>query len=633
MKNPFSKHIKLLPEELCNQIAAGEVVERPASVMKELVENSLDAKASNIVVRVENGGQSLIVVEDNGEGIAKEELELALTRHATSKLLSIADLSNISSYGFRGEALPSIASVSKFKICSKTAEAENGSELQVNFGKINEISPCSFQNGTMIEVKDLFLNIPARLKFLKSPSTELKKLTELFIRLALIADKVNLSLYAGERLSHTFLAEDDLKTRLEKIWPPTITDALLPVNYKNKFIEIKGFVSNPQSCQPRADKMWFYVNGRAINDKILLKSVRQAFQGKLTSRDYPQCVLCIELDPQEIDVNVHPAKNEIRFRDEQLIFGSMQKAIDFALENNTTYFSAKNLHIEQETNSKILNSQHKIEQNYEYSPKPQGFWGNAEKDQSLSFVKQASKKSDDFSSEMWQAKPLASSLENINQLQEQESVMPQLSHQEQNVTETSNMMEQEEYLTPPNGALPEGLTYLGQIAKTYLLLKQKDEALILLDQHAVHERILYEKISKGIVQSQQLLLPLNLPLHPSEVKTLEEGLPKLQKLGFGLQIKANSCQVNTVPNPLDRQGAKEFLQEILAEKNSDLEKIWIKLACSKALKANTELGMQEAIKLIQQWLSTDEPDFCPHGRPCVLHFDANNLELMFKRKA
>lgn len=740
MKNTLKKKkIQLLPPELTNQIAAGEVVERPASVVKELVENALDAHASDIVVTIENGGQSLIAVEDNGIGISKDELELAVTRHATSKLHDIAGLSQIDSYGFRGEALPSIASVSSFSIVSRfTAQTElenlqtivlqnnqkeenilelqndmeNSTEaaiLRVEFGKVQELAPSSWQKGTRIEVRDLFFNIPARLKFLKSPATELKKTTELFVRLALVAQNVNLSLYAGSRLVHTFKKSENTKERLAHIWPPAIVETLLPVAYKANGITVTGFISHPRSHQPRSDRMLYYVNGRAVSDKILMRATKQAFQGKLTTRDYPQCFLCINLAPAEVDVNVHPAKNEVRFRDEQNLFVTIMRAITLALEKDTSHFSAKHLaqtpdnissigYTEQIAEQASFFTHENLKEHSEHKdiinntiqearlgdlfiPKPKGFWGDMDKEQGLSFIiEQAEKKRQEAqnssSLEEWrvidcspetqknnayantiyknevtlqqenQAKyvnrhslsepytPIETLPEGYNSLSEIRS------HETVETIKTPSFSREEEHILHAKHAsacLPQGLVYIGQIAKTYLVLQKFDQtshahALILLDQHAIHERILYEEAKKGLVNSQNLLLPLEFPLHKAERARLEEVLPLLEKLAFKVEMNSSSCRVFAIPATLTKVAATGFFKDVLAQKADDLEKIWISHSCKGALKAHTELDTQSALKLILRWLETEEPDYCPHGRPCVLHFDAEVLEQMFKRK-
>lgn len=669
--------IHLLPAELRNQIAAGEVVERPASVVKELVENALDAKATEIHVTIEDGGQGLICVEDNGIGIPKDELELAVTRHATSKLQTAADLSAISSYGFRGEALPSIASVSRFRIVSRTKDDAVANELLVNFGDIKESTPASLRQGTLIEVRDLFFNIPARLKFLKNPATELKRAAELFVRLALGADNVAMSLVSGSRTVMEFFSYEEKKDKLAKIWSSSIIEALVPVDYESHGMHLTGFISNPRSVQPRADRMLFYVNGRAVNDKLMLKAIRQAYAGKITTRDYPQCLLFLALDPREVDVNVHPAKSEVRFRDEKALFALIAKAVENALTACPDYFSVKSLQEEKASpaiEAKFGDLYTEPKQAQEpIQPKPQGFWGKADYESRLSFVKDRESPYDAVVTEYFQTGTILQNSQTDNPPAKQETYQEQAEKTAQNPVAAKSpsfddvlntepfakpakyqsVAEPQEAVAPLSKnfnaqyqnagcqVLPYGLEYMGQVAETYLLLKKDNDNLLILDQHAVHERILYEEMKKGQIQSQNLLCPLELTLHKSEKNRYFSVRETLEQLGFSMDSKENGqgqneeelvLQVTAIPMRYDRVAAMGFLKEILAEKLDNLDSIWVRHACKSAVKAGTPLDRASAIKLILQWLATEEPDNCPHGRPSVIYFASHDLEKLFKRK-
>ena len=376
------RQIKLLPPELANQIAAGEVVERPASVLKELVENSLDAGASRIEVELEDGGRNMVRVTDDGRGIPADELELAVTRHATSKISGIEDLSRISSFGFRGEALPSIASVSRFRMVSAPLNAAGGrgeaTSLEVDFGRVSRVGPAALAGGTVAEVRELFANVPARLKFLKSPATELKRAQDLLYRLILANPGVGFTLKLGGRTALRVEPGMDLPRRLSLIWPPLVVESLRPFRLEQHGMTVRGLASNPRSSQPRADRMLFFVNGRAVNDRLLLRAARQAYQGRLTTRDYPQIVLFLDIDPEAVDVNVHPAKNEVRFRDEQSVFVTALNAVGQALNaQDAAPGTARGA--EPGDDAEHAAAEHAAqEERPAFVSRPPGFWGAAD---------------------------------------------------------------------------------------------------------------------------------------------------------------------------------------------------------------------------------------------------------------
>lgn len=588
--------IRLLPQELRNQIAAGEVVERPASVLKELVENSLDAGATQIDVRLDNGGQSLVSVHDNGSGIEPDQLELAITRHATSKVSSLEDLDNILSYGFRGEALPSIASVSRFRITSITNNATDagvGHFVEVEHGRSIKTGRAGIRAGTLVEVRDLFANTPARLKFLKNPGAEFKKAQAWLSRLALARPETGFSLYAGDRQAMNFIPKQSLSSRLAAIWPAEIVDELLPIDSTLHGITLKGLAAPPQLHQPRPDRIFFYVNNRAVNDKRLLAAVREAYKGKLVSRDYPQLVLFLNIDPSEVDVNVHPAKTEVRFRNEAALFSAVFGALGQAFERNS-FFSAK---------------------------APEGFWGTIDRQPIIT-------KNDPPAAEG-----------------EWEVILPSPPPEEKPavIQERSDVAyvaeETAPYLKPPlpvksetRVAAPERLQYLGQVANTYLVLKDKAGSLVLLDQHAAHERILFNRFKAGGMSGtgQTLIIPFEMAMPNAD--RFAKLRSALENFGFHFQPRSSTLYVNAIPPLLTTSDAREFLQEALLGLIDDPNAIFASLACRSAIKAGQELTIDEALGLLDEWLGTPDSEYCPHGRPCVLRWDGASLEKLFKRR-
>lgn len=648
--------IRLLSPELRNQIAAGEVVERPASVVKELVENSLDAGATLVEITLENGGQSLIRVRDNGGGIPAAELELAVTRHATSKITSMDDLWHIHSFGFRGEALPSIASVSSFRMESafQTApdQAPEAAFIQMDHGVLSQQGPSGLHKGTVVEVRDLFASVPARLKFLKAPATELKRAQELLIRLALIHTEVGFVFLAGTREVLRLPAGQSLLERLSIIWPEAVTETLLPFDRTTNGLRVHGLTSPPGQAQPRGDRMLLYVNGRAVNDKLILRAVREAYKGRLLSKEYPQIILFMELPPEEVDVNVHPAKTEVRFRDERPVFGAVLHAVEEAVLRDLP----------------AATEEAPAPEKAPFQPKPLGFWGEADRER---IMRPESRPSAPTEMEYpippapdpepqpepsalygdaglpWDAvpdEPPSSSLhEAARSFQPERAPTPQATE-----AVPARMPEPVQPPQPSIERLEEGhvrvgpYVYMGQIGGTYLVLRdtrnsRENASLLILDQHAAHERVLVSRLQAGGFSgmSQPLVLPLEYTLHPAERERLEEFHDSLTALGFTLALRdQGTCavlEVRAVPPLLERAAAGEFIREVLAGRKEDLHSLWATMACKAAIKAGDTLAPDEAVNLIAQWLVTEDRQFCPHGRPCVLQWGTADLDRMFKR--
>lgn len=665
--------IRLLPPELRNQIAAGEVVDRPAGVVKELVENSLDAGARTIHVTLENGGQTLIRVQDDGAGIPADELELAVTRHATSKIASLAELMSVHSFGFRGEALPSIASVSAFAMTSVPlgADGEPGEAhfVAVAHGTVKDSGPAALHQGTVVEVRDLFANIPARLKFLKTPATELKRAQEWLTRLALARPDVAVTLTAGGREVLRFPAAQQLYDRLAVIWPPLIMEALRPFDHTGHGIRVHGFAGSPRVSQPKADRIYFYVNGRAVTDKRLMAAVRQAYKGRLTTRDYPQVLLFMEMDPEEVDVNVHPAKSEVRFRDESAVFSAVLRGVGSALDDLTTVPDAG------DSNAARLPAAAEPKAFRETaarpsplaSPRPLGFWGDIDEDRVFQVA--GKRRTDDPADVEIRIGDPASGYE--------QHILEEMPGLEENAADYGSWLppspsngERQEEASPTPSALsvsaptpfpdtgpetayapePEPTPdyadthghvrvgrylYLGQVAATYLVLRDADGSLLLLDQHAVHERIIYARMRRGgfAGTGQLLALPLELSLHPAERERFFQLRDTLESLGFSLECSGQFLRALSIPPVLHRAAAQAFLQEAVAGRKDDLSALFISMSCKAAIKAGQHLTDDEAAGLISQWMGVPEREFCPHGRPCVLRWTAADLEKLFKRTA
>lgn len=650
MALPVSR-IQVLPSDLCNQIAAGEVVERPASVVKELVENSLDAWATRVDVRLENGGQGLIRVQDNGSGVLPDELSLAVLRHATSKIRKVTDLDSIHSYGFRGEALPSIASVSDFSMASAVHGEDGGvvsSVIRVSFGERSGVEPSSLHQGTVVEVRDLFSNVPARLKFLKSPATEVKRCLEWLERQALARTDVAFSLTSDGKALLQCLPGETLAARLARMWPPQIVEALAPFDAERCGVRVHGLAARPDVSQPHGSRILIFVNGRSVTDKRVYGAVRQAYEGRITSRDYPQAVVFVELDPAEVDVNVHPAKSEVRFRDEAAVYAAVLTAVRSALQAPSDGLDAGCGVKDGASPEAAPPSAGKKE---EASPvlaesRPMGFWGAADSPLRRPLP---SEREPEGGGEWTVARPSAVPDSHGFPGAAQPAPFPEPGVREADPSGEGalSFREEKKEACRPAPPVPEnllqeepepspsrGLDYLGQVAGTYLVFRDASDALVILDQHAVHERILFSRFSeKGWHgASQGLALPLVLELHPAEAGRWRDVKEMLEGLGYRGTLSGGTLTVDGIPALLDRAGAQEFLRECLAGLKDDFRARFATMACWSAIKGGQRLTRDEAMNLVSQWLATPDRDYCPHGRPTVLRRDAAALEKLFKRR-
>ena len=615
---PERRPIALLPPDLKNQIAAGEVVERPASVLKELMENSLDAGADEVHVVIMQGGQGMLLVQDNGQGLFPPELPLAVTRHATSKVSSLDDLFAVTSFGFRGEALPSIASVSHLTMTA-APPSENGlaegAFIEVLHGRVVNQGPAAMRRGCRVEVRDLFANVPARLKFLKSPATETKRCHETFSRLALTRLDAAFSMITGERETFRLPKDQELAARLASFWPPLLVEDLLPLKFVRDGMRVTGLAGHPQKAQPKADRMLFFVNNRPVLDRLLLGAVREAYKGRLLAREYPQIVLFLDIPSQELDVNVHPAKTEVRFQDERAVFSTVLRAVATALDRL----------------GRVAGSP-AVVPGAAFGPS-----GPAATQQAFSFART-------FPQDIDQPPRPAAPCD---------GVAPAFGHGSAVLTQhpLARPRPKGQFLDYPPGTPPHRepsstgqaspsatastrMTLLGRLCDTYLVLKLDDSTLALLDQHAAHERVLYNALRSKETgrESQVLALPLELPLHMAEREALDALLPGLTQLGFALKVDGDILRATAIPCLFQPGKAREFLGEVLSGRSTALEDIWKLMACHCAVKAGQPLADDEVMSLLAAWRETADRQFCPHGRPVLLTWDVGDLERLFKRR-
>lgn len=602
------RSIRILPPELQNQIAAGEVVERPSSVLKELLENSLDADAGRIQVLVDRGGQGLIQVQDDGVGILPHELELAVTRHATSKIASQEDLFNLRSFGFRGEALPSLASVSRLKLTSATSGDGEAFFIAVDAGRIMDQGPAALTRGTKVEVRDLFVNIPARLKFLKTPTTEGKRCQDVFCRLALTRLSVHFEYVVGSRTALSMPATNDLRQRLELIWPDSVTENLLPVLSSQDDMSLQGLISAPHNVQGQADRLFLYVNDRPVQDKLLLRAVRDAYQGRLLTKEYPQAALFLSMPPEEVDVNVHPAKAEVRFRNQQRVFSFVRQGVLQALERLEKHrlFRTPFADSADSAQARLFPSADfgkNLASSYSQDVRTKYKFAALREDQ-----------------REFEQTPPAPPYPGLGASSSPQSARPQAGPA---VPSTAS----ESPLTRA------GMLYLGQTMDSYLVLASSD-GLILVDQHAAHERVLFQRLKSSVRPLPRDLLPtLEIPLHPTQQDRLQDIWAQLSKLGFRLAtLRPGLLEVQGIPEHLEPHQAREFLMDVLDDQAEDLETMWTMMACKAALKAGQTLAISEALHLLEAWLECPDTSFCPHGRPIMLRLDRGDLERMFKRR-
>jgi DNA mismatch repair protein MutL len=585
--------IRVLSDDVASQIAAGEVVERPASVVKELLENAIDAGAKRISIRIEQAGQRLIEISDDGVGISPTELELAVARHATSKLSRADDLFHIRTLGFRGEALASIASVSHFTLTSRTESYPQGGRVTIDGGKTTAVEHIGVPIGTVVKVEDLFYNTPARLKFLKREQTERQQIDALVTRYALAYPNCAFHLVQEDKTMLHTSGNGERREVLSQLYGVELGKQLLEVDFTEDGVTIHGFISPISQTRSNRKEITFFVNGRWVQDSTLTTALLRAYQTFLMVGRYPIAILFIQLEPEDVDVNVHPAKAEVRFRNPDQMFSLTQRAIRRALLafSPVPQVSINTWRLDSMTAQKPLEWTHAAFEEEQADESPLLTAPNSEGNSHLQLTSQAE-------------------------------------------TPTQSMVF-------PSGSIPL-LRWVGQVGATYLVAEGPD-GLYLIDQHAAHERILFEKFmqQKNTFNSQALLEPIVFQLPPATEQLMEEALPILGKFGFSVEEFGNHAfRIRSIPDLFtgrDPVAAVRVVVEDFEEDETPLaneleERLAARICKRMAVKGGQVLSVEEQKKLIQDLETCTSPRTCPHGRPTMIHLSVDLLERQFGRR-
>lgn len=619
--------IRVLPSNLVNQIAAGEVIERPASVIKELVENAIDAGASKIEVTLEGGGKNLITVVDNGKGISAEELPLAVERHATSKLPD-NDLFNINFLGFRGEALPSIASVAKLTISSRQQNADSGWQISVNGGDKSDVRPAAVPLGTKIEVRDLFYTTPARLKFMKSDASEAAQCVDMLQRIALANPQISFYLSSdGKKKVALNACQGELfdcrQRRVADVMGGEFEENSVAIDAGNDFCKISGFIGVPTYNKANSLSEFLFVNNRPVRDKLILGAIKGAYQDMMTAGRYPACAVFIEVEPMYVDVNVHPTKAEVRFYDNGairgLLVGSIRHALSFGGQKSAETRGLEHLlerTIEGEENQNEPQSNNAVLSSNSYMLR----------ERAASFASTPFNHVHNFGG--GRGKSAASTM-SIPELESKFSVRVA----EEPTAETLEKV----------GEL--GLAK-AQFHNTYII-SQTEDSIVIIDQHAAHERITMEKMKQSMAKHEQmptqmLLLPEVVDLSLSEKENILEYAPQLAQLGLMLEeFGASAVLVREIPALLGDTDVKKLVKDIAAEisewggeyaLSDKIHHICATIACHGSVRAGRPLNIEEMNRLLRDMEKTEHSGQCNHGRPTYVKIKLADIEKLFERR-
>lgn len=661
----MSAKVQLLDQNTSNQIAAGEVVEKPASVVKELVENSLDAGANTIEVSIFAGGTEFIRVRDNGSGMDEANARMAILRHATSKIVKADDLLTLHTLGFRGEALPSIASVSHFTLLTREAGAEFATRITLDGGEDMDVESMGGDVGTTITVKDLFYNVPARRKFLRTVNTEGRYISDILSKIALSRPDVHLVLTRDDKEVINTPGSGDLVDTIASLYGKEVTRELLTVDYAQDGITLKGFISRPTLLKGTRQWQTLFVNGRCINNRMVSKAIDHAYQSQIPKAGFPFAVLNIGIDTHLIDINVHPQKSEIKFGDESAVYRAVYHGLCQALTQPMAGKSEGDgtVALAQPGFRKREPAAAGSGQNRGPAPEEKPLFQGGDRGyqpRTSAFGRSyASSPSGSYGQPVWKVPDAISeeTTEKFFAAQRREDPVPgaegagegagiPLEEDGGPAPDGTAAPASDEALTEEarNGALSSGVDLiwpLGQVDRVFIIA-QSETALYLIDQHAAHERIMYDKFirQQQEIPSQQLLIPLFLNVTRPDVDLIEEYREEFLQLGVDVEPAGEtSLRVSALPADVESSQAEGFIEDILKLlsenkkiKASDLrESVLHYAACHSAIRAGEVLNIRQMRQLILELLNTEHPFTCPHGRPCMIQLTSDELYHMFKR--
>lgn len=604
--------IKLLDENTITKIAAGEVIENPSNVVKELVENSIDAGAKNISVEIKDGGTSFIRITDDGLGFVKEDINIAFLQHATSKLNNIDDLYDISSYGFRGEALSSIASVAKVSLVTKTNDSDiKGYKYTIEYGRDEQLDLIAANKGSVLTVENLFYNVPVRKKFLKSMSKETANVEDIVVKFSITRPDIAFKFINNGVIKYKSNGDGELKNVLYNIYGKNVYDNLIEVNTENSGIHVRGYIARPIVVRNNKNDETYFVNNRYVKDKIITNAVEGAYSEYLMQHKFPLAVLLIDVDKKTVDVNVHPKKAEVRFASDDIVYYAVYNAVYNALKNsnlihNESLFDYKDMSDFKISNCNQNEDDKEIIENTNIDDLPSLAFGNGKRD--------------------------------LNEVRNEECCNNKF--ESKKIVNDDEATKEKPFITK---TLTDNHKYIGQIFDTYILVEYENK-LYIIDQHAAHEKINFERIMSDYknnkIMSQKIFPSIVLRLTPLQFSAINENMSEFRKLGYEIEsFGDNDIKIDAVPYNIFNIGTKELLMNMIDsfvtndkknEYTTVVEKI-ASMSCKSAIKANYKISEEEVKILLRELFKLENPYNCPHGRPTIISLDKNEFEKKFGR--